>query len=59
MDDQKLLALATRLHQLTTGYINGSIKHAQYVASYDKELEQHGITKQQLAAALKKRKLAQ
>ena len=59
MDDQKLLALATKLHHLTTGYINGSTKHAQYVAAYDKELEHHGITKQELAAALKKRRLAQ
>lgn len=56
MDDTKLYALATKLNNLTTSYMNGTLKHMQYVHEYEKVLEANCITKKQLIAELEKRR---
>jgi len=57
MDDTQLRNVAVALNSLTIKYTNGSLKHYQYAAEYDKVLEQHGISKKQLWDELSKRNI--
>jgi hypothetical protein len=58
MEDKNFFALADHINKLVSNYQSGQFKHHQYVAEYDKVLEQYKITKKQWVAEINKRSKA-